>query len=107
VKKRLINSAGVAVMIALVTLVVWQGSFDFGNYGPSSPQQTYLFWAVSTLVFLLTVTLGFMLFRTAFKLYMERQEKPRRLADQDQADCGALTLSFVPVIFLSSSISTF
>ncbi|MEB2362433.1 MAG: HAMP domain-containing protein [Bryobacteraceae bacterium] len=99
-KKRLINSAGVAVMIALVTLVVWQGSFDFGNYGPSSPQQTYLFWAVSTLVFLLTVTLGFMLFRTAFKLYMERQENREGSRIRTKLIAGALTLSFVPVIFL-------
>ena len=72
-RKRLMFGSGVVLLAILVTLVVWQGSFNFGPFAPSSIQQTVLFWAVSTLIFILTVTLGFILFRTGVKLYIERQ----------------------------------
>ena len=57
-RKRLLFGSGVVLLAILVTLVVWQGSFNLGSFAPSSIQQTYLFWAVSTLIFILTVTLG-------------------------------------------------
>ena len=47
-RKRLLYGLGVALLAICVTLVVWQGSFSFGEYGPSSPEQTFLLWAVST-----------------------------------------------------------
>ena len=100
VKQRLLRIFGGVLMLILVTLVVWQGSFNFGEYGPRSPEQTYLFWAVSTLVFLLTVTLGFMLFRTAVKLYIERQAGKEGSRIRTKLVAGALALSFIPVIFL-------
>ena len=53
--------------------MIWQGSFDFGGYGPNDPAQTFIFWAVSILIFLLMVTLGFMLVRIGVKLYIERR----------------------------------
>src|SRR3954466_9704035 len=71
-RKRVIYGSAVLLMVMLLTLLVWQASFSFGDFGPTSPQQTYLVWAVSTLIFLLTVTLGFMLFRNFVKLYIER-----------------------------------
>ena len=64
-RRRFLIGAGVVLLILSATLVIWEGSFTFGDYAPTSPAQTFLFWAVSTLIFLLTVTLGFMLFRTA------------------------------------------
>ncbi|MEP7364259.1 MAG: hypothetical protein ABI972_13475, partial [Acidobacteriota bacterium] len=63
-KKRFLYGTAVFFLAILVTLVVWQGSFDFGNFGPSTMEQTYLLWSVSTLIFLLMVTLSFMLVRT-------------------------------------------
>ena len=36
-------------------------------------EQTYVFWALSTLIFLLTVLLSFILFRDAIKLYIARR----------------------------------
>lgn len=69
-KKRVTYALGVLVLAFLVTLIVWQGSFRVGDFGPTSPEQTLIFWAISTLVFVLAVTLGFMLFRTAVKLYI-------------------------------------
>ncbi|MBI4876815.1 MAG: HAMP domain-containing protein, partial [Acidobacteria bacterium] len=99
-KKRLLYSAGLAVLALCVTLLVWQGSFSFGEYGPSSPNQTVLYWAVSTLVFLLTITLGFMLFRTGLKLYIERRQGREGSRIKTKLVVGALALSFLPVCFL-------
>jgi PAS domain S-box-containing protein len=99
-RKRLLLTAGTIVLAVLIALLVWQGSFTFGDYGPSSPQEAYLFWAVSTLVFLLTITLGFMLFRTGVKLYIERQKSREGSRIKTRLVVGALTLSFLPVFFL-------
>ena len=99
-KKRLIYGLGVALLAVCVTLIVWQGSFSFGEYGPSSPEQTILFWAVSTLVFVLTITLGFMLFRTGVKLYVERRSGREGSRIKTKLVVGALALSFLPVCFL-------
>jgi PAS domain S-box-containing protein len=99
-KRRLLYGSGVVLMAILVTLVVWQGSFEFGNYAPSNPTQTWLYWAVSTLVFLLTVTVGFMLFRTAVKLYIERRSNKEGSRIKTKLVVGALGLSFMPVFFL-------
>jgi len=100
VSKRTWQIAGGVVFAVSVTLLVWQGSFTFGDYAPASIEQTYLFWAVSTLIFLLTVTLGFMLFRTAVKLYIERQRNRESTGIKTKMVVGALALSFLPVFFL-------
>src|SRR5258707_7065568 len=75
-RKRYLFGSSLALLAILVTLVVWQVSFSFGEYGPATALQTFVLWAISTLIFLLTVTLGFMLFRTGVKLYIERQANP-------------------------------
>ena len=72
-KKRLIFGSGVFLLAVSVVLVVWQGSFSMGEFGPENPQQTFIFWAISTLIFVLMVTLGFILFREMVKLYVARQ----------------------------------
>ena len=84
-RKRLMFGSAVVLLGILVTLVVWQGSFNLSP-APSTIQQTYLFWAVSTLIFILTVRLGFILFRTGVKLYIERQSNRPGLAHQIQTD---------------------
>ena len=100
-RKRLIFGSGLVLLAILVTMVVWQGSFTFGpKFAPSSLEQTYLFWAVSTIIFVLTVTLGFMLFRTAIKLYVERESKRVGSHIKSRLIAGALALSFLPVFFL-------
>ena len=82
--------------------MVWQSSFNFGEYGPADTAQTFVFWAVSTLIFLLTVTLGFMLFRTGVKLYFERQSDSEGSRIKTKLVLGALALSLLPVAFLVS-----
>jgi len=72
-RKRLIYGSGLLLLVVLFTLIIWQGSFSFGEYGPASPEQIYAVWAVSTLIFLLTVTLGFMLVRNFVKLWVDRR----------------------------------
>ena len=98
--KRIWQIAGGVLFLASVTLVIWQGSFTFGNYAPTSIEQTYLFWAVSTIIFLLTVALGFMLFRTAVKLYNERQSNRESTGIKTKMVIGALALTFLPVFFM-------
>jgi len=88
------------VLAILVTAVVWQVSLTFGEYGPTNAAETFLFWAVSTLIFLLTVTLGFMLFRETVKLYLERQRNREGSRIRSKLVFGALALSLLPVVFL-------
>ena len=68
--------------------------------GPLQLEQTYVFWALSTIIFILTVTLGFMLFRTFVKLYIERQANRVGSHIRSKLVGGALALSFLPVLFL-------
>ena len=100
VKKRLLYGSGVVLLSILVTLVVWQGSFNFGEYGPSGVEETYLIWALSTLIFILMVTLGFMLFRTGVKLYVERTSNREGSRIKTKLVLGALALCCMPVFFL-------
>ena len=72
-RKRIIYGSGIGLLIILIALVVSQGSFTVGP-SPSGPGTTLIFWAVSTLIFLLTVTLGFILVRTGVKLLIEHRQ---------------------------------
>jgi len=98
-RKRLIFGSGLVLLAILLTLVVSQGSFK-SPFAPSGIEQTYLFWAVSTLIFILTVMLGFILFRTAVKLYIERQANRPGSHIKSKLIGGALALSVLPVFFL-------
>ena len=101
-RKRYLFASGLVVLAILLALVQWQVSFDFGEYEPANSAQTYVFWAVSTLIFLLTVTLGFMLFRTGVKLYFDRQRDREGSRIKTKLVLGALALSLLPVAFLVS-----
>jgi PAS domain S-box-containing protein len=98
-RKRYVVISGVALLAILTTLMVWQTSFTIEER-PSSLEQTFVFWAVSTLIFLLAVTVGFMLFKTAVKLYLERQRDREGSRIQGKLVAGALALSLLPVVFL-------
>src|SRR5271165_2529801 len=99
-RKRLWFGSGAVLFVVLVSLLVWQGSFTFGAFGPSTAREIYLFWALSTVMFILTVILGFMLFRTAVKLYIDRQINRPGSHIKMKLIGGALALSFLPVLFL-------
>lgn len=99
-RKRIIYGSALLVLALLVTMLVWQGSFSFGDFGPTNAQQTYLVWAVSTLNFLLTVVLAFMLARNFVKLYVDRHSNREGSRIRTKLVAGALILSFMPVMFL-------
>jgi two-component system, NtrC family, nitrogen regulation sensor histidine kinase NtrY len=99
-KKRLLFAFGLLALLVLATLVIWQGSLDFGNYQPESSTQVYLLWVVSTLVVLLTITLSFMLGRAGVKLYIERQQGAEGSRIRTKLVVGALALAILPAIFV-------
>ncbi len=99
-RKRFLYGGGIVLLAISVALVVWQGSFNFGKYGPSDPQQTFIFWAISSLIFVLMVTLGFMLARTIVKLYIDRRSGREGSRIQTKLVLGALALSITPALFL-------
>jgi PAS domain S-box-containing protein len=102
-RKRYLFASGLVLLAILITLVVWQASFKTSaEYGPANTLETFVFWAVSTLIFLLTVTLGFMLFRTGVKLYFDRQSDREGSRIKTKLVLGALALSLLPVAFLVS-----
>lgn len=99
-RKRYLIGSGLVLLAILLTLVVWQVSLNFGEYGPADTAQIFVFWAVSTLIFLLTVMLGFMLFREGVKLYIARQGNREGSRIKSKLVMGALALSLLPVVFL-------
>ena len=99
-RARIIYTVAGIVMAILVALLVWQGSFSFGEFGPSTPEQTVVYWGVSTLIFILTVALGFMLVRDSIKLYFQRRVNQEGSRIRTKLVVGALALSIVPAIFL-------
>jgi two-component system nitrogen regulation sensor histidine kinase NtrY len=99
-KNRILYGFALIVLVISATLVIWQGSFGFGRLGPIDPKQTFIFWAVSTLIFLLMVTLGFMLVRLGVRLYIERRSNREGSRIKTKLVIGALALSFMPVFFM-------
>ena len=106
-RKRIMYTAGVVLLAILVTAIVWLGSSSLGDLGPSSPEQTYVIWAVSTLIFLLTVTLAFMLVRNFIKLYFERHSNREGSRIRTKLVVGALALSVTPLSSWSSIVTAF
>lgn len=96
--KRLVYGSALVLLSLLATLVVFQGSFSLGN--TTSLEQTSQFWVLSTLVFIVTVALGFMLVRTGLKLYIERHTNREGSRIKTKLVIGALILSVLPAGFL-------
>lgn len=97
-RKRLLYGSGIVVLLILVGLVVWQGSFT--TPAPADASQTLILWAISTLIFLLMVTLGFILARTAVKLYVDHRSGREGSRIKTKLVVAALALSFMPVLFM-------
>jgi two-component system nitrogen regulation sensor histidine kinase NtrY len=87
------------ILLILSVLVVWQGSFR--TFGPANPQQTLLFWFISSLTFLLMVTLGWILFREGVKVYIARQSNQAGSRIRTKLVVGAVALSCLPVFFFA------
>ena len=87
------------ILLLLTVLVVWQGSFH--TFGPANPQQTLIFWFISSLTFILMVTLGWILFREGVKVYIARQSNQAGSRIRTKLVVGAVALSCVPVFFFA------
>jgi len=98
--RRRLNILAIVLLVISVVLVVWQASFRFGDYGPADLTQTFIYWAVFSLVFVLMVTLAFILSRTAVKLYIERRSNREGSRIKTKLVIGALALSSLPVFFM-------
>jgi len=98
VKRRFVFSAGAVIFLVLLALMVWQGSFSF-SYGPSDVHETIVLSAVSMLIFVLAVTLAFMLVRAGVKLYMDRQNNREGSRIRSRLLLGALALTIAPTLF--------
>ena len=90
---------GIAVFI-LVVIIFSQAAFNLTFLVPESLGQTFIFAAVSTIIFLGLVALTFVLMRTLAKLYLERQAGVLGSKFRTKMVLGALVLSFGPVIAL-------
>ena len=101
-KKRLLYGFASVLLVLSVLVVVWQGSFnkELQRFGPVNPQQTFIFWAISSQVGILMLVLGWILVREAIKLYVARQSNRLGSRIRTKMVMGALALSFVPVFFL-------
>ena len=99
-KRRFLYFGGIVLFAILVALTVWQGSFNFDLFSPSNPEQTVVAWAVSVLIFILTVTLGFMLTRTFVRLAGERRGNREGYKIRTRLVVGAVALSGIPVFFM-------
>jgi len=98
VRRRSAFAAAALCFVILLALVIWQGSFRI-TYSPSDRGEVVVLWAVSTVIFLLTVTLAFMLFRSGVKLYLDRQRNREGSRIRSKLLFGALTLTVVPALF--------
>jgi two-component system nitrogen regulation sensor histidine kinase NtrY len=96
-RKRLFYWFATVLLAICVVLVVWEGSVGFNS---ANPTQTVIFWAMSILTFVVMVTLGWILFRTGVKLYMERQANREGSRIQTKLVVGALLLVSAPVVCL-------
>lgn len=87
------------LLLASATLVLWQGQFNF-SLGPGNPTQTYFFFATSLLIFLLMVTLAFMLAKILIKAWVDGRRDRYGSRIRTKLVVGALALSLLPVVFM-------
>jgi len=96
-RKRLFYWFATVLLAICVVAVVWEASIRFRS---TNPTQTFIFWAISTLTFIVMVTLGWIVFRTGAKLYMERQANREGSRIGTKLVLGALALVSAPVVCL-------
>jgi nitrogen fixation/metabolism regulation signal transduction histidine kinase len=99
-RKRLFYWFASVLLAICVVVVAWEGSFRAKFIGPTNPGQTFIFWAISILTIVLMLTLGWILFRTLVKLYIERQSNREGSRIRTKLVLGALTLTSMPVFCL-------
>jgi len=101
--KRLLYILGAILFLISITLIVSLGSFS-GSVGrfltPDDPDQTFVVYGVSTIICLVFVYLGFMLFRLLWRVWIERTSDRPGSRIKTKLVAGALMLSVMPVFFM-------
>src|ERR1700746_978780 len=97
-KKLIIVLTILSVVLFGVTLA--QSSFDLPFINPTNNQQIVFLVALSAIVFLLFVTLTFVLARNLIKLFAERRLGVLGSKFRTRLVVGRLLLSFIPVIVM-------
>jgi two-component system, NtrC family, nitrogen regulation sensor histidine kinase NtrY len=93
----LLLAAGSLLLFAILLLL---SSFDLPFINPETNQQTVFLAALSAIVFLLFVTLTFVLARNLIKLFAERRLGVLGSKFRTRLVVGSLLLSFIPVIVM-------
>lgn len=94
-----IITASVIVLLLVGSLLALT-SFQLPFIRPSGSSEVILLFVLSTLIFLSLVIFGFILFRSLFKLTMERRANLLGSKFKTKLVLGALALSVAPVCFL-------
>jgi nitrogen fixation/metabolism regulation signal transduction histidine kinase len=98
--RRLLYGLYAVLFIVSVTLIVWQGSFSGSLTFAPDPDQTFVVYGVSTIIFLVFVYLGFMFVRLIWKIWIERASDRPGSRIKTKLVAGALMLSVMPVFFM-------
>jgi len=98
-RKRLIVFLAVGSFL-LFAILLSESSFDLPFINPSTTEQTVFLAALSALVFLLFVTLTFVLARNLIKVFAERRLGVLGSKFRTRLVVGSLLLSFLPVIVM-------
>ena len=98
--------ASSVLLLALAVLTFWQTSLDFGDFRPGSSTETVVLWGISTLVVIGVLALGFIVFRSLLKIYVDRQQNRLGSKIKTKLVVGALALSILPIVcFVAFSFS--
>ena len=92
--------ASILLLLVLIVLAFWQTSFTFELFHPARPVETVVLWGISMLIGLGLFALGFMVFRSLLKLYIERRVNRLGSKIKTKLVVGALGLSILPVVCL-------
>jgi PAS domain S-box-containing protein len=96
--KRISIGLAAILLVASASIVIWLGSFNKGSYPrPEDPSQTFVFFGLSILIFILMMGLGFMFVRLMIKLWIARQAGGPGSQIRTLLVAGALGLSVLPV----------
>jgi len=87
-------------LVLLVLAITALQAFNLTFLRPDTIGQTMLFFVLSALIFFALIVLTYVLLRTIFKLYLERQTHVPGSKFRGKMVLGALVLSFGPVIAL-------
>jgi len=99
--KRISIVLAAILLVASVALVLWQGSFNAGSFfRPDDPQETFLFFGLQILIFLLMLGLGYYLARLVITLWISKQVDRHGSRIRTRLVMGALALSAMPVMFM-------